>query len=141
MRWPCPARAPTTGAAAVLRSAPRRGVRVLHQMYSLIDGIFPRPKLPRMLLRRFLPPSSACLLCVALVTALGCERRSPASRTDTVMPQPETRPASARSNGSASGWPEAAGVALLVQGETRDEALCSSRQGQTMARRRHTWIR
>ena len=76
-----------------------------------------------MLLRRFFPPPSACLLCVVLVTALGCERRSPASRADTVMPQPENRPASAQSNGSRSGWPTEAGVALLVQGETRDEAI------------------
>lgn len=76
-----------------------------------------------MLLRRFLPLSSACLLCVVLATALGCERRPPASRADTVMPPPENRPVSAQSNESASGWPEEAGVALLVQGETRDEAI------------------
>jgi len=92
-------------------------------MLSLIDGILRRPKLPRMLLRRFLLSCSTCLLCVVVVTALGCERRAPASRADTVLSHPETPPSSAQSNGSASGWPEAAGVALLVQGETRDEAI------------------
>lgn len=71
------------------------------------------------------PHPSLCvsLLCVLLANAVGCERRAPASRTDTLTHQPEIRPTSAPSDERAPGWPEAAGSALLVQGETRDEAI------------------
>ena len=101
----------------------RQQVRLLHHDLFLIDGILRRPKLSRMLLRRLLPPLYISLLGVLLANAAGCERRTPASRADTVTLQPEIRPASTPSNESASGWPAAAGSALLIQGETRDEAI------------------
>jgi hypothetical protein len=92
-------------------------------MFSLLDGILRRPQLPRMLLRRFLPLVRVPLLCVLLASAMGCERRTPASRADTAVLQPVIPPAAMPSNGSASGWPLAAGPALLIQGETREEAI------------------
>lgn len=76
-----------------------------------------------MLLRRLHPPPTACLLCAVLASIAGCERRTPASRADSVVLQPENHVVAAPSNGHASGWPEGAGAALLVQGETRNEAI------------------
>lgn len=76
-----------------------------------------------MLFRRCLPPLSASFLCAVLAVITGCERRPPASRTDTLVQKPENHAMSAPGNGNESGWPEAAGAALLVQGETRNEAI------------------
>ena len=93
------------------------------RMLSLLDSIPTRPKLPRMLHRRPHIPVRVPLVCVLLASAVGCDRRAPASRADTVTLQPVIPPVSIPRNGSSSGWPEAAGPALLIQGETRDEAI------------------
>ena len=75
-----------------------------------------------MLPRPTVSTSHLSLLC--LVIALGgCERHTAASRADTVTLQPENRATPAPSTESASAWPAAAGAALFVQGETRDEAI------------------
>ena len=69
------------------------------------------------------PPSCVPLLCLLLATTAGCERGTPASRADTVTLQPEIQALSSARSESTSGWPQGAGSALLIQGETRDEAI------------------
>lgn len=82
-----------------------------------------RSKRPRMLRRHFLYPDCVTWLCVSLASAVGCERRAPAIRVDTPTIQSAIPTIPTPSNGNASGWPQAAGSALLIQGETRDEAI------------------
>ena len=75
-----------------------------------------------MLPRRPASAPRTFLLCLVLAST-GCDRRPAGSRADTPILQLERAPASAPSSESPSAWPAAAGGALLVQGETRDEAI------------------
>lgn len=59
----------------------------------------------------------------ALAAATGCERKPPVARTDTTVLKIDSAPDSTRVPIVGSGWSDAAGPVLLVQGETRDEAI------------------
>ena len=71
--------------------------------------------------RRFLHP--AVLAWYALVGVSACERSQPARHVDSVSIPGEDSPAGAATIAHASDWSGSAGPALLVQGETRDEAI------------------
>ncbi len=88
----------------------------------MLDGTFPRHNFPHTLSRFTVFTSRLSLLCLVAVLG-GCERRTATPRADTVMIQPENRPAAVPSSESASAWPAAAGAGLFVQGETREEAI------------------
>lgn len=61
--------------------------------------------------------------CGGVLLAAGCERSALPPRVDSAVSPPDGRSASTRTSRVASGWNPAAGPALLVQGETRDEAI------------------
>jgi hypothetical protein len=99
----------------------------------LIDGTSRRAKLLRMPLRRicrcfrFRHPHGAVgapvgLLVVALLLT-SCERRPAAVRADSVAPVATATADSAARRRDASGWTNAAGPVLLVQGPSREEAI------------------
>jgi hypothetical protein len=90
---------------------------------SSIDGTHHRPKLQRMPFTRFCRVVIATEMLAFLALAQGCERKAPVARTDTVAQKQDSgsNPVAAPTVGS--GWNGAAGPVLLVQGETRDEAI------------------
>ena len=65
----------------------------------------------------------SAVACATLAAAAGCERKAPAARVDTLSPQRESASVAALSPSQRSGWNGSAGPALLIQGETRDEAI------------------
>jgi hypothetical protein len=95
----------------------------MHEFSSLIDGSLLSPKLPRMPYVRSVSHRTFSLVCVAFVALGGCERSKPVVRTDTASIPPESAAVSATSATDASGWNRLAGAALLVQGDSRDEAI------------------
>ncbi|MGZ5178015.1 MAG: hypothetical protein ACXWCW_28170, partial [Burkholderiales bacterium] len=62
------------------------------------------------------------ILCTLAATT-GCERKAPATRSDTTAQHIDTIADSTAAPAVSSGWNDAAGPVLLVQGETRDEAI------------------
>jgi hypothetical protein len=93
----------------------------------LIDGTSRRAKLPRMPFCRFFRPVPALRratvpLALALLLS-ACERRPAAARADSAAPIASTAGDFAARRRVASGWNDAAGPALLVQGPTREEAI------------------
>ena len=58
-----------------------------------------------------------------LIAATGCDRKAPDARIDTTTQRTTTVPDSTSPPAASSGWNKAAGPVLLVQGETRDEAI------------------
>lgn len=73
----------------------------------------------------------------ALAVVTGCERKPPVARTDTTVQKNDTASDSALAPVAGSGWNGAAGPVLLVQGETRDEAivlLADDRDSSSVAR-------
>ncbi len=60
---------------------------------------------------------------VVLASVAGCERSATPSHTDSSAVQPESAATSVAARKAGSGWDSAAGPVLLVQGETRDEAI------------------
>lgn len=82
-----------------------------------------RLSFPRLLFRGLLVPASIGACSVVLTTMVACDRRTSVSRSDSTTLRPESRSVSEAVSGNSSGWPSAAGVALLVQGETRAEAI------------------
>lgn len=90
----------------------------------VIDGTYRRPKLPRMPLHRPIRvAASSVTALVMLALATGCERSATPSRTDSTTATPESASSSRAARKAGSGWDSAAGPLLLVQGETRDEAI------------------
>lgn len=59
----------------------------------------------------------------ALAGAAACERKPPPVRTDTMVTKNDSASDSTHAPVAGSGWNGAAGPVLLVQGETRDEAI------------------
>jgi hypothetical protein len=92
----------------------------MHYSVSSIDGAHHGPKLPRMLLHRLyrLATTSAFLIAVT-----GCERKAPVARTDTTVLKSDSLSDSTQPPTNRSTWNTLAGPVLLVQGETRDEAI------------------
>jgi hypothetical protein len=95
----------------------------MHYGVSLIDGTHYRPKLPRMPLKRLCRPMIVTGLLSALAAATGCERKPTVARTDTTVQKGDSASAATETPLAGSGWNDAAGPVLLVQGETRDEAI------------------
>lgn len=95
----------------------------MHYGVSLIDGAHLRPKLPRMPLDRLYRLVIVTGLLGALVVATGCERKPPVARPDTVVLKVDSTADATQTTAAGSGWSDAAGPVLLVQGETRDEAI------------------
>lgn len=62
------------------------------------------------------------VLCT-LAASAGCDRKAPDLRTDTTKQATENVSDSTSPPPTSSGWNDAAGPVLLVQGETRDEAI------------------
>ncbi len=89
----------------------------------MIDATHHRPKLPRMPLDRLWRNMILTGLLGALGAAMACERKPPISRTDTATQTRDSVVDSTHAPVAGSGWSGAAGSALLVQGETRDEAI------------------
>jgi hypothetical protein len=58
-----------------------------------------------------------------LIVAIGCERSTPERRKDSAEEIAERVSPSLRSESDKGGWNNQAGPALLIQGETRDEAI------------------
>ena len=86
-----------------------------------------RPKLPRMPLSRSVFVRDPCC-CVAvallfLTPIASCERRPADTRVDSTVPQPHATGDSIARRRVASGWNDAAGPALLIQGPVRTEAI------------------
>ena len=77
-----------------------------------------------MLLHRLYRPVVVPAFLCSLIAVTGCERKAPIARTDTTTVQTSdsvldaTQPPT-----NKSGWNASAGPVLLVQGETRDEAI------------------
>jgi hypothetical protein len=90
-----------------------------------IDGILRRPKLPCMPLPRLHHRVTIRILLAASGLALlaACERKTPPSRVDSLAVPGATPVDSGQPAGESSGWSASAGPALLVQGDTRDEAI------------------
>jgi hypothetical protein len=61
-------------------------------------------------------------LCT-LASATACERKTPIARTDTTAQRTDSVVDSTSPPATSSGWNDAAGPVLLIQGETRDEAI------------------
>ncbi|MEO8333335.1 MAG: hypothetical protein ABI664_00080 [bacterium] len=76
-----------------------------------------------MQLDRFCQRTIVIGLLGALGVATGCERKAPVARTDTVVQKDTKALDSTQAPVAGSGWNTAAGPVLLVQGETRDEAI------------------
>jgi hypothetical protein len=95
----------------------------MHYDISLIDGTNHSPKLPRMLLHRLYRSVIAPALLCALSTMTGCERKAPIARTDTTVHKSDSVADSTLAPTNRSSWNVSAGPVLLVQGETRDEAI------------------
>ena len=95
----------------------------MHYGISLIDAAQPGPKLPRMSLDRLYRLMVMIGMLGALATIEGCERKPPVASTDTTVQKQESAVDSTTTPVVGSGWNAAAGPALLVQGETRDEAI------------------
>ena len=76
-----------------------------------------------------MPPDRFCRLVIvtglfgALAGATGCERKPPIARTDTTAQKNDSTADATQTPVAGSGWNDAAGPVLLVQGETRDEAI------------------
>lgn len=90
---------------------------------SLIDVTQHGPKLPRMSLDRLYQLMIVTGALGALAAVQGCERKPPAVLLDTTAQKQEIAPDSITAPVSGSRWNAAAGPILLVQGETRDEAI------------------
>ena len=71
--------------------------------------------------RRFVHPT--VLAWYALVGVSACERRQPPTHIDSAAIPVESTPVGMATAEHASEWSRSAGPALLVQGETRDEAI------------------
>jgi hypothetical protein len=95
----------------------------MHYDVSLIDGTHHRPKLPPMPLNRLCRLAIVTGLFGALAAAAGCERKAPVARTDTTVQKIDSTSDTAPTSVAGSSWNAAAGPVLLVQGETRDEAI------------------
>jgi hypothetical protein len=95
----------------------------MHYDISLIDGTHHRPKLPRMPLDRLCRLVIVTGLIGALAAATGCERKPPVAHPDTVVLKIDSTSGATHTPVAGSGWSDAAGPVLLVQGETRDEAI------------------
>jgi hypothetical protein len=109
----------------------------MHYGVSLIDGTHLRPKLPRMPLDRLCRIMIATGLLSALAATTGCERKPPIARTDTTVVKTDSTSDTAQTPAAGSAWSDAAGPVLLVQGETRDEAIVllpDDRDSTTVAR-------
>ena len=63
------------------------------------------------------------LACGMLLGASACDRSAPAAHPDSTSIQPESASVIATTATDVSGWIRSAGPALLVQGETRNEAI------------------
>jgi hypothetical protein len=95
----------------------------MHYGVSLIDATHLRTKLPRMPLDRFHRLVIVTGLFGSLAAATGCERKPPVARTDTAVVKTDSISDATQAPVAGSGWSDAAGPVLLVQGETRDEAI------------------
>ncbi|MEP6733209.1 MAG: hypothetical protein ABJE10_21380 [bacterium] len=58
-----------------------------------------------------------------MIVVSGCERKTPATRTDTTAQRVDSAAGVTVAPAASSAWNDAAGPVLLVQGETRDEAI------------------
>ena len=77
-----------------------------------------------MLPRRLLPATPTVFVFWILLLGTGaCERSKPAVRADSVSGPAGHTPVAVTGATAASGWSRAAGLALFVQGETRNEAI------------------
>ena len=63
------------------------------------------------------------LAATMLVLVVGCERGKTRTRTDTSIVQPERGATAASAAPPRSSWNQSAGYALLVQGDSREEAI------------------
>lgn len=63
------------------------------------------------------------LICGALAATYACERTVPAARTDSVVLPAERFSMAPTKEAGESGWNRLAGPVLLIQGETREEAI------------------
>jgi hypothetical protein len=95
----------------------------MHYDISLIDGTQHSPKLPRMLLHRLYRPAITPAFLCSLITVTGCERKAPVAHVDTTVQKSDSVLDSTQAPTNRSGWNTSAGPVLLVQGETRDEAI------------------
>ena len=73
----------------------------------------------------------------SLSAATGCERKPQIARTDSTVAKIDSTSSATQAPVAGSGWSDAAGPVLLVQGETRDEAIVllpDDRDSATVAR-------
>ena len=96
---------------------------VRYQSPSSIDGPRQGTKLPRMPLPRFLRRFFTVPWSALALAALACERGTPVKRGDTTAVTRRDDSVTAPHTAINSGWTNAMGPALLVQGESRDEAI------------------
>ena len=89
----------------------------------MIDGAHRRPKLPRMPHYRPIRVAASSACALAMLLAGGCERASTPAKGDSAIVPAESASAAVVATKPGSGWDAAAGPVLLVQGETRDEAI------------------
>ena len=76
-----------------------------------------------MVLLRFKRTAHTCSVLLAFAATGGCERSAPPKPGDTATSPAPIAAVVAHTTPDRSGWDAAAGPALLVQGETRDEAI------------------
>lgn len=96
---------------------------VLDQSASFIDGSPHGTKLPRMPRLRLLPGSFVFRVSALTLFALGCDRSTPVKQGDTIALTQSGDSPIAPPETNRSGWSSAMGPVLLVQGESRDEAI------------------
>jgi hypothetical protein len=77
--------------------------------------------MPAHRLRQFL--RTTVVVSAALLGATGCERSKPPARSDSAAPAANSTAAALPPTTSANRWNALAGPVLLVQGDTRDEAI------------------
>jgi hypothetical protein len=66
---------------------------------------------------------TSVIVSSALIIASGCERHKPVAVEDSASAQPQSTGVQVVPSSNESGWDSLAGPVLLVQGETRDEAI------------------
>jgi hypothetical protein len=96
---------------------------VLYQSASSIDGPRQGTKLPRMSLLRCLRSFFMVPLSALTLTAVACDRATPVKQGDTAAVARRGDSVVAPQTPKNSGWTNTMGPVLLVQGESRDEAI------------------
>lgn len=96
---------------------------VVRQSASSIDGSRQGTKLPRMPHSRSVRASFGILVAILASISVACERKAPASRSDTATRGAAEPSATVTQTTNGSAWSSAMGPALLIQGENRNEAI------------------